>query len=86
MKEREKGSLLCVGELRRKDSSLDLYHRNLMHGSRKKREDLFILHLLHVLLRSVNSMVSSRASTPREIDQYKDFVWIPVEVGCVCDC
>ena len=39
MKGKEKGSLLCVGELRRKDSSLDFYNRDLKHGSRKKRRE-----------------------------------------------
>ena len=41
MKGREKSSLLCMGELRRKDSSLDLYRKDLMHEFRKKmRESL----------------------------------------------
>ena len=37
VKGREKGSLLCVKKLRRKDSSIDLYCRDLMYGSRKKK-------------------------------------------------
>ena len=71
-------------KLRRKDSSLDLYYRDQIHGFRKKGRGSPYSSFPSCFSQISQWMVSSQASTLGEIDQHEDFVWIPVEAGCMC--
>ena len=68
-------------KLRRKDFSLDLYCRDQIHGFRKRERGSSYSSFSLCSSQISQWMVSLQASTPGEIDQHVDFVWISVEIG-----